>query len=120
MATGASPSGADMEWRLRNDGGRIVGSPIGRVDEESWKDFSSHLNAAVRDAVGAAVPLVLDLSGLDYMTSKGLRALTMAKKEAGGVITISLAAPNETMRRILSISRYDMLFPVVDDIDATG
>ena len=109
-----------MEWRLRNDGGRIVGAPIGRVDEESWKDFSTHLNAAVADAVSARVPLVIDLSGLEYMTSKGLRALTMAKKEAGGVIPISLAAPNETMRRILSISRYDMLFAVVDDIDATG
>jgi anti-anti-sigma factor len=109
-----------MEWRLRNDGGRIVGAPIGRVDEESWKDFSTHLNAAVRDAVGGRVPLVLDLSGLDYMTSKGLRALTMAKKEAGGAISISLAAPNQTMRRILSISRYDMLFPVIDDVDPTG
>ncbi len=109
-----------MEWRLRNDGGRIVGSPIGRVDEESWKDFSSHLNAAVRDAVGAAVPLVLDLSGLDYMTSKGPRALTMAKKEAAGAVKITLAAPNLTMRRILSISRYDMLFPVVDSVDQAG
>src|SRR5271154_4566067 len=112
MVEGASPSGADMEWRLRNDGGRIVGAPIGRVDEESWKDFSTHLNAAVADAVAARVPLVVDLTDLEYMTSKGLRALTMAKKEAGGAISISLAAPNETMRRILSISRYDMLFPV--------
>ena len=109
-----------MEWRLRKDGGRIVGAPVGRVDEESWKDFSTHLSAAVRDAVAAAAPLVIDLTELEYMTSKGLRALTMAKKEAGGAILISLAAPNPTMRRILSISRYDMLFPVVDDVDAAG
>lgn len=107
-----------MDWRLRRDGERLIGAPVGRVDEESWRDFSAHLNAAVRDAAGASIPLVLDLSGLEYMTSKGLRALTMAKKEAAGAITISLAAPNETMRRILSISRYDMLFPVVDDVDS--
>ena len=106
-----------MEWRLRNDAERLVASPVGRVDEDSWRDFSTQLNAAVHEAVAAKVPLVIDLSGLEYMTSKGLRALTMAKNEAKGAVAIRLAAPNETMRRILSISRYDMLFPVVDDVD---
>ena len=109
-----------MDWRLRNDGARLVASPTGRVDEDSWKDFSSHLSAAVREAVDAEVPLVIDLSGLEYMTSKGLRALTMAKNEAKGAVAIRLAAPNPTMRRILAISRYDMLFPVVASVDAAS
>ncbi len=106
-----------MDWRLRNDGARLVAAPAGRVDEDSWKEFSTRLNAAVHEAVGAQVPLVIDLSGLEYMTSKGLRALTVAKNEARGAVTIRLAAPNAAMRRILAISRYDMLFPVVDDVD---
>ena len=109
-----------MDWGLRNDGGRLVATPIGRVDEDSWKDFSTHLTAAVHDAVAAQAPLVIDLSGLEYMTSKGLRALTLAKNEARGATTIHLAAPNATMRRILTISRYDMLFPVVDSVDAVS
>jgi anti-anti-sigma factor len=109
-----------MDWRLRDDGGRLVAMPAGRVDEESWKDFSRRLTDAVREAVDSAVPLVIDLSGLDYMTSKGLRALTIAKNEARGAVTIYLAAPNETMRRILTISRYNMLFPVIDDVDSAG
>lgn len=106
-----------MDWRLRRDGERLVGLPVGRVDEASWQDFSDELMAAVREAVDAKTPLVLDLSGLEFMTSKGLRVLTMAKKAAAGAITIHLAAPNMAMRRILSISRYDMLFPVVDSVD---
>ena len=109
-----------MDWRLRNDGARLVAAPAGRVDEDSWKDFSTRLNAAVHEALSAKVPLVIDLSGLEYMTSKGLRALTMAKNEARGAVTIRLAAPNAAMRRILAISRYDMLFPVVDDVDSAG
>ena len=109
-----------MDWRLRNDGARLVAAPTGRVDEDSWKDFSAQLNAAVREAVAASAPLVIDLSGLEYMTSKGLRALTMAKNEAKGQVAIKLAAPNPTMRRILAISRYDMLFPVVDSVDQAG
>jgi anti-anti-sigma factor len=108
-----------MDWGLRNDGGQLVASPTGRVDEESWKDFSTQLNAAVQEALAGTIPvLVIDLSGLEYMTSKGLRALTVAKNEARGAVTIRLAAPNGTMRRILSISRYDMLFPVVDHVDS--
>jgi anti-anti-sigma factor len=110
-----------MDWRLRNDGARLVAAPTGRVDEDSWKDFSTRLTAAVREAAAAGIPLVvIDLSGLEYMTSKGLRALTMAKNEARGAVSLRLAAPNATMRRILSISRYDMLFPVVDDVDAAS
>jgi anti-anti-sigma factor len=107
-----------MDWRLRNDGARLVAAPVGRVDEDSWKDFSTHLTAAVREAAASSAPLVIDLSGLEYMTSKGLRALTLAKNEAKGAVVISLAAPNAAMRRILAISRYDMLFPVVDSIDS--
>lgn len=106
-----------MDWRLRTEAERLVGAVEGRVDEDTWRDFSTALNAAVRDAVAAGLPLVLDLTELEFMTSKGLRALTMAKKEAAGAVVITLAAPNLTMRRILSISRYDMLFPVVDDVD---
>jgi anti-sigma B factor antagonist len=106
-----------MEWGVRSEGGRLVASPQGRVDEDSWKDFSARLNAAVHDALGANASLVIDLSGIEYMTSKGLRALTLAKNEAQGAVKISLAAPNATMRRILAISRYNMLFPVVDAVD---
>jgi anti-sigma B factor antagonist len=110
-----------MDWRLRNDGVRLVAAPTGRVDEDSWKDFSTQLTAAVLKAIDASIPVVvIDLSGLEYMTSKGLRALTLAKREARGAVTIRLAAPNAAMRRILSISRYDMLFPVVDAVDSAG
>ncbi|MBV9995697.1 MAG: STAS domain-containing protein [Caulobacteraceae bacterium] len=109
-----------MDWRLSNDGARLVAQPAGRVDEESWKDFSARLTAAVHEAVEAKLPLVIDLSGLEYMTSKGLRVLTMAKSEAKGAIVIHLAAPNAAMKRILAISRYNMLFPVVDRVDQVG
>ena len=48
------------------------------------------------------------------MSSRGLRALTLAKREAGADGAITLAAPNDRMREILAISRYDKLFKVVD------
>ena len=117
---GARPmgSGAIMGWSVAKGDGRLVASATGRVDETTWEDFSTNLNAAVGDAAAAGLPLVLDLSGVDYMSSRGLRALTLAKREAGEATAITLAAPNDRMREILAISRYDKLFKVVDSVDA--
>jgi anti-sigma B factor antagonist/stage II sporulation protein AA (anti-sigma F factor antagonist) len=50
------------------------------------------------------------------MSSRGLRALTIARREAGEAVAIRLARPNPRMREILAISRYDKLFEVVDEI----
>jgi anti-sigma B factor antagonist len=105
-----------MDWQTSRSDGRLIGAPKGRVDETTWEVFSEHLTSAVRDAAAAGVTLVIDLSGLDYMSSRGLRALTIAKREAGTAVPIQLAAPNERMREILSISRYDKLFDVVDSV----
>jgi len=104
-----------MDWELEQSAGRFIGRPRGRVDETTWEAFSEALTAAVRAAAEAGgAPLIVDLSGLDYMSSRGLRALTMAKREAGEAVKITLAGPNERMREILAISRYDQLFEVTD------
>ena len=105
-----------MEWELVRDAGRLVGCPRGRVDETTWEAFSAALIEAVREAAAGGLPLVVDFSGLDYMSSRGLRALTMAKREAGDAVKITLAAPNGRMREILAISRYDKLFDVTDTV----
>jgi len=106
-----------MDWVLEREAGRFVGRPRGRVDETTWEAFSTALIGAVRDAAAAGgLPLVVDVSGLDYMSSRGLRALTMAKREAGEVVKITLAGPNDRMREILAISRYDKLFDVTDAV----
>jgi len=109
-----------LSWRVRNAGDRIVGSPDGRVDETTWEAFSGHLTEAVREAAAAGLPLVVDLSGLDYMSSRGLRALTIARREAGDTVPITLAAPNDRMREILAISRYDKLFTIADSVEQAG
>ncbi len=105
-----------MDWQLTSADGRLIGAPKGRVDETTWEAFSSHLSSAVSDARAKGAKLVVDLSGLEYMSSRGLRALTIAKREAGSDVAIQLAAPNERMREILAISRYDKLFEVVDAV----
>lgn len=105
-----------MDWQLDVSGPALIGRPIGKVDETTWEQFQTHLLAAVRDAAAKGEGLILDLSQLDYMSSRGLRVLKIAKDAAGAGAPIILAAPNDRMRQIIEISRYDMLFKVVGSV----
>lgn len=106
-----------MEWATSVTGDATIGCPRGRVDEESWEDFLAHMNGAIRSAGESGHHFVLDLSGLDYMSSRGLRALTVARREADALsVTMTLARPNARMAEILAISRYDRIFTVTSSI----
>ena len=108
-------SGGTLTWQVdERDGARIV-APGGRVDESTATAFTERLIAEAGSANGK---LVLDLSGIAYMSSRGLRALTLAQREGARTgSTIVLARPNETMREILAISRYDMIFTIAETIE---
>lgn len=107
-----------MDCSFQTTPGAVIVSAHGKVDEASWEAFDAHLADGIgRAAAAGAGTLVIDLGGLDYMSSRGLRALTVAKRRADAAgIAITLAAPNAVMREILAISRYDRLFPVTDSI----
>lgn len=106
--------GGGLDWSEETRGDVRVLAPVGRVDESTANAFSERL----AEAAGTGGRVVLDLGGIAYMSSRGLRALTLAQRrgsEAG--TTIVLARPNATMREILAISRYDMVFRVTETIE---
>ena len=105
-----------MNYSLDEQDNAVIVRVDGRVDESTWEAFGAGLSDAVQHAGRSGLALVIiDLSDLDYMSSRGLRVLTVAKREADeAAISISLASPNEVMREILAISRYDKLFTISD------
>lgn len=107
-----------MEWSNRQTAAALIGAGRGRVDETSWEAFHAAVLEAIDKAAEAGLPLVLDLEGIDYMSSRGLRVLTLSWRaaEAKGV-GLSLARPNPRMREILAISRYDRIFTVTDGLE---
>jgi anti-anti-sigma factor len=108
-------SESELGWNNEERAGAIVLAPTGRVDESTADAFRDALVSAM-DAKPATA--IIDLSGVEYMSSRGLRALTLAQRagqDAG--TTIILASPNETMREILAISRYDMVFRVAETVE---
>lgn len=108
-----------MEWTVTEQGGAVIGQPAGRVDETSWEAFADRMTEAVERAALGGARVVIDLSALDYMSSRGLRALTIARRVADEKsVAMVLAAPNEIMREILAISRYDKIFTVAASVEA--
>ena len=94
--------------------------PVGRVDEATAAAFLERLSQEIHSAAEDGTRLVvLGLAEISYMSSRGLRALTLAQREGGERdVRIVLAEPNDIMREILAISRYDLVFPVFDTTDA--
>lgn len=107
-----------MEWANRKTGSAFVGAGTGRVDETSWEEFHAHIESMLAQAAAEGLPAVIDLAGIDYMSSRGLRVLTLAKRDAEAAkIALTLARPNERMREILAISRYDKIFAIATDLE---
>ncbi len=108
-----------MECTYDRVGDAVVFEVDGRVDESTWQEFGASLSEAINKAdLWSSPRLIIDLTKLAYMSSRGLRMLTIAKREgvqAG--VEIELASPNDVMREILAISRYDKLFAVTDTVN---
>jgi anti-anti-sigma factor len=109
-----------MDYSLEGRDDAVLVRVDGRVDEATWELFGGGLSEAVERARQSALArVIIDLSELDYMSSRGLRALTVAKREGDAAgVSIILAAPNEVMAEILAISRYDKLFTITDRVEA--
>lgn len=99
-----------------NIGNRIYGdvlvlSPQGRIDHANSEDFRKALTPFIERCTPQGERLVLDLSGVDYISSAGLRCFMLAEKQAkpqGG--TIVVAAMQPVVREIFEISRFTLVF----------
>lgn len=81
----------------------------GRLDSAGTQAIAGRLSQLAEQKHG----LVLDLAGVSYLTSAGIRQLMMAAKtltRRGGRLV--LLNPNKAVEEILAISATDSLIPV--------
>jgi len=96
------------------DGVRIV-RPEGRLDTNTAPDFERHLTDRLEAEV---VPLVLDLSALDYISSAGLRVvLLVAKQMKTRNAKMALCALKGNVREVFDISGFLQILQVYDTLD---
>jgi anti-anti-sigma factor len=108
-----------MELNARRNNNIVVLAPGGRIDHLNAEAFSKAVAPHVEACNKSGPCLLFDLAGVEYISSAGLRVLMLASKRAvpaGG--RIGVAAPTAMVREILEISRFDLVFPVFDSVDA--
>lgn len=103
-----------MDVRQTQHGSVSVIALTGRVDYGN----AEALRAVIQPAV-AASHTVLDFSGLEYISSAGLRVLVLAAREtrARGH-RLSLCCLQPVVREIFAISRFDQVFQIHSDLDS--
>lgn len=99
-----------MEISLRQEANAVVGSLKGRLDAVSAPEFDSWFAARLQ---AGEHRLVLDLSGLEYISSAGLRSLLASAKQIkavqGSVVLSGLAG---TVEEVFRMSGFLTIFKV--------
>lgn len=84
----------------------------GRLDTET----SADLELAVQDLLQAGERrFVIDLAGVGYVSSAGLRVLLMLAKTVDGNGSLRLAALNPTVRQVFDVAGFTPLFVIHAD-----
>lgn len=110
-----------MIWAASSSARGPVGHPAGDIDDAARDMFLGHLRDGVAQAAAGEKRFTVDLADVEHMSAAALMALTIARKEAiSSDVKIVLARPNSALREVLEISRYQLIFDIVDDIDAGG
>lgn len=106
-----------MDLATRRFGNTIVLSPAGRLDHAAADGFQGALQAQMEACIAGQDLLVLDLSGVSYIASIGLRALMIASKQAkakGGTLVVAALQP--IVKEIFEISRFTAIFTIFPSV----
>ncbi len=92
--------------------GILIARADGRVDSANAGEFQNALNSAIDEHDDA---VILDLAGLSYISSAGLRVLLMiAKMLQGKEAKFAVCSAPEPIREIFEISGFDKIIPTHD------
>lgn len=94
----------------------IILKPLGRIDQNTAPSFQKSLLDALDG--GKDRQVVIDMSGVDFLSSIGLRALMIAHKrcQTNGA-KLALFGLTPVVREVFSISRFDTVLRSFDARD---
>ncbi|NIQ40426.1 MAG: anti-sigma factor antagonist [Proteobacteria bacterium] len=86
---------------------------VGRLDAA----FSAQLEDEIDQVLKETKKIIMDFSGVTYLSSSGLRVLLSVKKETedqGGLVLINLA---DIVKRIIQVAELDNFLLLADSVD---
>jgi anti-anti-sigma factor len=102
-----------IEIRQEQEGPFKVLALSGRLDTETAVD----VELALQDLLGAGErQFIIDLAGIGYVSSAGLRVLlSLAKQLDGGKGTLRLCALNASVKQVFDVAGFSKLFTIFPD-----
>ncbi len=105
-----------MEIHLEKKGSAAILRLKGRMDVATTADFDQACDAVIREG---GKQLVLDLSGLEYISSAGLRSILgvdkRIKAQAG---RLALCGLKGMVKEVFHISGFTVMFSIHDTAEA--
>jgi anti-anti-sigma factor len=104
-----------MTINERKQGGITILQAQGRLDSTSAPDMDRCMSKLID---GGAMQVFIDLSGLEYVSSAGLRVLLSAAKrikQAQG--KLALASPSPQVRQVFNMAGFSSILPIFETID---
>jgi anti-sigma B factor antagonist len=106
-----------MKLESRTYADTVVVTPAGRLDHDNCEAFRAGLTPELERAAASRQRVVLDLSGVEYVSSAGLRCFMLAAKQASSQGSkIVLAALRPVVAEIFQISRFDLVFEIFPSV----
>ncbi|PKG31245.1 STAS domain-containing protein [Methanoregula sp.] len=105
-----------MEVACRKEKNTVIVSVTGRMDALCSMDFEKILDEQI---AAGETRFILDLSGLEYISSAGLQCvLTTAKKLEPRQGDLILAALKGTVKEVFEISGFSSIFTIAESVDS--
>jgi anti-anti-sigma factor len=107
-------AGSAMDIGERRQANILVLAPVGRIDNLTSTEFQTRLLAAV---TSSSADVVVDFSGVEYISSAGLRALMTATRQKAKERRLAVARLNAVVHEIFTISRFAHLVPIFATVE---
>ncbi len=100
---------------LKSEGEALVATLSGRMDAMTGGEFTDQMGIWIEAGLEN---FIIDCSKLDYISSAGLRAILMAAKRIKSLNgSLQLAALQESVNNVFSISGFDKIIPIKETLE---
>jgi len=108
-----------VEFTNRKLADVVVVAPVGQIDHVNAMKLQQALTPIVDDAAAGQKPLVMDFTGVEYISSMGLRVLMVAARQMRSKnAPVAIAGLQPAVDEIFEIARFRFVvdvFPSVRD-----
>ena len=108
-----------MDFKSQRLADVVVAAPVGQIDHPNAVRLQQVLGPIVDEAVAQRRPLVIDFSGVEYISSMGLRVLMVAAKQMRSHgASIALGGLQPEVEEIFEIARFKFVLDIYPTVRA--